>query len=117
VQPGLTSSRTGQDPPEHPGGAGDRFGLQAELLHDHQVAVHRGPGQQPLRDDDANMGEDPDFDDPREMRRRLPRLSAIFLPAIFLPGDFLPGDFLPGDFLPGDFLPGDARPPRRLLAP
>jgi hypothetical protein len=43
------------------------------------------------------MGEDFDFDDPREMRRRLPRLSAIFLP--------------------DDFLPDDAQLPRRLLAP
>jgi hypothetical protein len=31
-------------------------------------------------DDIGDLGEDFDFDDPREMRRRLPRLSAILLP-------------------------------------
>lgn len=50
-----------------------------------------GPGQRRPRDD-TDMGEDFDFDDPREMRRRLPRLSAVCLP-------------------------GDARSARRLLAP
>jgi len=59
---------------------------------------YRGPGQRPPRDDDANMGEDFDFDDPREMRRRLPRLSAIFL-------------------ADDAQLSGDARQSRRLLAP
>jgi Protein of unknown function (DUF4240) len=43
------------------------------------------------RDNDADMGEDFDFDNPQEMRRRLPRLSAACLP-------------------------DDAQPPRRLLA-
>jgi Protein of unknown function (DUF4240) len=42
-------------------------------------------------DNEADMGEDFDFEDPQEMRRRLPRLSAACLP-------------------------GDAQPPRRLLA-
>jgi hypothetical protein len=43
------------------------------------------------RDNDADMGEDFDFDNPQEMRRRLPRLAAACLP-------------------------DDAQPPRRLLA-
>jgi hypothetical protein len=43
------------------------------------------------RDNDADMGEDFDFDDPQEMRLRLPRLSAACLP-------------------------DDPQPPRRLLA-
>lgn len=51
-----------------------------------------GPDQRRPRDDDTDMGEDFDFGDPREMRRRLPRLSAVCLP-------------------------DDAQPPRRLLAP
>jgi hypothetical protein len=42
------------------------------------------------RDNDADMGEDFDFDDPQEMRRRLPRLAAACLP-------------------------DDPQPPRRLL--
>jgi hypothetical protein len=36
------------------------------------------PGVQ--RESDMEMGEDFDFDDPQQMRRHLPRLSAIFLP-------------------------------------
>ncbi|HJY61469.1 MAG TPA: hypothetical protein VJ418_34230 [Streptosporangiaceae bacterium] len=44
------------------------------------------------RESEMDMGEDFDFDDPQQLRRHLPRLSAIFLP---------------------DGIP--SRPPRRLL--
>jgi hypothetical protein len=42
----------------------------------------RGPEEKEKQsDDEAAMGEDFDFDDDEEMRRRLPRLAALFLDA------------------------------------
>ena len=38
----------------------------------------RGPRDWPGHEA-ADMGEDFDFDDPEQMRRRLPRLAALFL--------------------------------------
>ncbi|MFC3985545.1 MULTISPECIES: DUF4240 domain-containing protein [Streptosporangium] len=44
---------------------------------DDLFAAQRTRYPQPL--DEPDMGEDFDFDDPAEMRRRLPRLAALFL--------------------------------------
>jgi Protein of unknown function (DUF4240) len=50
---------------------GDRDGFYATLAHDRDSREHRGHNP---------AGQDFDFDDATQMRRRLPRLSAIFLP-------------------------------------
>ena len=42
---------------------------------DRHCATQPGPAR-----DSVDMGEDFDFDDPKEMRRRLPRLAALYLP-------------------------------------
>ncbi|MFF7751619.1 hypothetical protein ACFZCP_20725 [Streptomyces sp. NPDC007971] len=41
---------------------------------DRHSAAQPGPER-----DSVDMGEDFDFDDPKEMRRRLPRLAALYL--------------------------------------
>lgn len=50
---------------------GDRDGFYAALGHDQDSREHSGH---------SPAGEDFDFDDAQQMRRRLPLLSAIFLP-------------------------------------
>ncbi|WP_369192199.1 DUF4240 domain-containing protein [Streptomyces sp. R08] len=42
---------------------------------DRHCAAQQGPAR-----NSVDMGEDFDFDDPEEMRRRLPRLAALYLP-------------------------------------